>query len=248
MLSMIPRLHVGGFGNGNAEQVREAFRELRMKLDFAYGSARPLVVAVTSPSAAEGKTFVSANLASSFADLGRRTILVDGDTRRGKLHEVLNRPRKPGLTDFLMGNGSHRVIQDTDNDKLHFIGLGTRTQSSPELLNTSQMQGLLAGLKRRYEVVIFDCPPLGAGSDAFILGAHTGSVLVVLRSGATVKDMAVAKLDPFLRMPVRILGAVLNDFRPKLGQGYYKYYSQYLPGYEANVEETVGEEAGVAGE
>jgi capsular exopolysaccharide synthesis family protein len=247
MLGTIPRLRQGGFGDGNATAVREAFRELRMKLDFAYGAAKPLVVAVTSPAAAEGKTFVSANLASSFADLGRRTILVDGDTRRGKLHEVLGRSRKPGLTDFLMGNSSRRVIQDTDNAKLHFVGFGSRTPSSPELLNSSHMQGLLAGLKRRYEVVIIDCPPLGAGSDAFILGAHAGSVLVVLRSGTTVKDMAVAKLDSFLRMPVRILGAVLNDFRPNLGQGYYKYYSHYLPGYETGSEEEVEEQVAVSG-
>ena len=152
------------------------------------------------------------------------------------------------MVDFLTGNASQRIIQDTDNPKLHFIGFGSRSQSSPELLNSSHMQGLLAGLKRRYEVVIFDCPPLGAGSDAFIIGAHAGSVLVVLRSGTTVKDMAIAKLDSFLRMPVRILGAVLNDFRPRTGQGYYKYYSHYLPGYETGAEEEVREGAGVSGE
>ena len=81
---------------------------------------------------------------------------------------------------------------------------------------------------------------MAAGSDAFILGAHAGSVLMVLRSGTTNKDLAAAQIDSFLRLPVRMLGAVLNDFRPQVGQGYYRYYSHYLPGYETS-EESAGE-------
>ena len=77
---------------------------------------------------------------------------------------------------------------------------------------------------------------MAAGSDAFVLGAHTGNVLTILRSGSTNKELAAAKMDSFLRLPVRMLGAVLNDFTPQIGQGYYKYYSNYLPGYEASEE------------
>ena len=215
-----------------------------MKIDFAFGATRPMLLSVTSPAAAEGKTFVSANLANAFADLGRKTILIDGDTRRGDLHHVLNLDRKPGLTDFLMNGGTHKIIQNTENPNLHFVGFGSRTASSPELLNSSNMQSFLAGLKRRYEVIILDSPPLAAGSDAFILAAHAGSVLTVLRSGSTNKDLAAAKMESFLRLPVRVLGAVLNDFSPQLGQGYYRYYSHYLPGYESSEEEETGAEVG----
>jgi capsular exopolysaccharide synthesis family protein len=243
-LGAIPRYRRGTVSGDNSEELREAFRDLRMKLDFAFGAARPLVISVTSPSEGEGKTFVSANLANAFADLGRRTVLVDGDTRRGDLHHVMGRDRKPGLTDFLMNGGSHKVIQSTENPKLNFVGFGSRTSSSPELLNSSNMQNFLAGLKRRYEVIIFDSPPMAAGSDPFVLGAHTGNVVIVLRSGSTHKELAAAKMESFLRLPVRILGAVLNDFAPQIGQGYYRYYSHYLPGYEASDEEQ--EEAGVA--
>jgi capsular exopolysaccharide synthesis family protein len=245
-LGAIPRYRRGSVGGDNSEELREAFRDLRMKLDFAFGAARPLVISITSPSEGEGKTFVSANLANAFADLGRRTVLVDGDTRRGDLHHVMGRDRKPGLTDFLMNGGSHKVIQSTENPKLHFVGFGSRTASSPELLNSSNMQNFLAGLKRRYEVIIFDSPPMAAGSDPFVLGAHTGNVVMVLRSGSTNKELAAAKMESFLRLPVRMLGAVLNDFAPQLGQGYYRYYSHYLPGYEASDEEET-EEASVSG-
>jgi Mrp family chromosome partitioning ATPase len=165
-----------------------------------------------------------------------KTVRVDGDTRRGDLHHILERKRKPGLTDFLMNGRSHQIIQETDNPKLHFVGFGSRTTASPELVNSSQMQALMASLKRRYEVVIFDSPPMAAGSAAFILGAHAGNVLMVLRSGTTNKGLAAAQLESFLRLPVRLLGAVLNDFTPQIGQGYYRYYSHYLPGYEASEE------------
>jgi tyrosine-protein kinase Etk/Wzc len=246
-LATIPRYRRGAIGGDNSEEIREAFRDLRMKIDFAFGATRPLILSITSPSEGEGKTFVSANLANAFADLGRKTILVDGDTRRGDLHHILERNRKPGLTDFLMNGRSHQIIQETDNPKLHFVGFGSRTTTSPELVNSSQMQALMASLKRRYEVVILDCPPMAAGSDAFILGAHAGSVLMVLRSGTTDKGLAAVQLESFLRLPVRLLGAVLNDFTPQLGQGHYRYYSHYLPGYEAS-DETEEEEVVVAGE
>ena len=65
---------------------------------------------------------------------------MDGDTRRGDLHHILERNRKPGLTDFLMNGESHQIVQETDNPKLHFVGFGSRTSSSPELLTSSQMQ------------------------------------------------------------------------------------------------------------
>ena len=236
-LATIPRYRPASVGRDNAEQIREAFRDLRMKIDYAFGATRPLLLSITSPSEGEGKTFVSANLATAFADLGRKTILVDGDTRRGDLHHIIGRDRKPGLTDFLMNGSNHQVIQETDNPKLHFIGFGTRTPTSPELLTSSQMQSLLAGLKRRYEVIIIDSPPLAAGSDAYVLGAHAGSVLTVLRSGTTNRGLAAVQMESFLRLPVRLLGAVLNDFTPQLGQGQYRYYSHYLPGYEASSEE-----------
>ena len=91
------------------------------------------------------------------------------------------------------------------------------------------MSELLASLRSQYGVVIVDSPPLGAGVDAFSLGTMTGHILLVLRTGLTDREMAEAKLDVIDRLPIRIVGAVLNGIR---GGGVYKYYSYYLPGYE----------------
>lgn len=241
ILGVIPRIRVGR--KGNAPQVREAFRELRLHVEYAYGSGAPLMIAVTSPTEEEGKTTVSANLAMAFAGLGRKTLLIDGDTRRGDLHSLLACDRKPGLTDYLRGSGD--VVQETNQANLSLISSGSRDSRSPDMLSSNRMLSLAAAIKQRYEVVIFDCPPLMAGGDAFVLGAHAGNVLMVVRSGSSRKDLTAAKLDDFLRLPVRILGAVLNDASPKNSFGAYAYYGDYLPGYEAQDEEEEPVEATV---
>jgi capsular exopolysaccharide synthesis family protein len=236
ILGLVPRLEIGR--KENSTQVFEAFRDIRMRCEFAHGAVRPIVIAVTSADAGEGKTFVSGNLAISFAQLGRATLVIDGDTRRGDLHELFDRERKPGLTELLEGKARSSVIRRTQHENLDLLTSGSRRAASPELLSSGRMQQMLASLKPRYDVIIIDCPPMAAGADAFVLGAHAGNVMIVLRSGATHKDLAKGKLETFLRLPVRILGGVLNDLKAgEGGYGSYKYYSYYLPDYVTRQDE-----------
>ncbi len=137
LLGVIP--HLKGAGNGNATAdaapVVEALRGVRLNMVHSFGAGGPLVVTITSPGAGDGKSFVASNLALAFADGGHRTLLIDGDTRRGGLHRALNANRKPGLTDLLMGRLSQAdAIQETPYHSLHFLGCGTRTPEAPELL------------------------------------------------------------------------------------------------------------------
>lgn len=238
VLGAVPRVQARK--KRNADVVLESFREIRMRVQYAYGSARPLVVAVTSSEAGEGKTFVTANLAITFAQLGRKTLVIDADTRRGDMHDLFEMDRKPGLTDLFRRDVEGSAIKETQHENLHFLPCGSRYSDSPDMLSTGDMQELLAAAKRRYDVILIDSPPMAAGSDAFILGAHAGSVVVVLRSGSTHKELARAKLEAFYRLPVRLLGAVLNDVDPGTAYGAYRYYSYYLPGYEAGDEEPRG--------
>jgi polysaccharide biosynthesis transport protein len=218
---------------------KEAFRELRTNLIYAYGSAGPVLVTVSSGGMGEGKTFITAHLGLSFAELGRRTLIVDADTRRGDLHHVLGGRRKPGLTDLLRSAASWEdCLQVTETKFLHFIGSGTQVASSPELLSSPRMGSLFTALRKRYDVILVDSPPVGAGADPLVLSCVTGHFLLVVRSGSTNKEFTQAKLEPLGRLPVRLLGAVLNDFQPELLSSYHaRYYSSYLAGYEAGSEE-----------
>ena len=241
ILGAVPRVRGNGAAAGDATQVVEALRGVRLNLAHAYGSAGPLMVTISSPGSGDGKSFLSSNLALAFADAGHRTLLIDGDIRRGALHRVMNQGRKPGLTDFLSGKATReQILRSTSYPQLTFVPCGTRTQAGPELLGSAAMRDLIAGMRAHYSVIIVDSPPLGAGIDPFVLGTLTGNMMVVLRTGVTDREMAEAKLDVLDRLPIRVLGAVLNDVREGGSYRYYSY-SYYISGYEATDEE--GDEA-----
>lgn len=237
ILGSIPRIEAGKGRRGvvNAAQALEAFRELRIHVGFAYGSAGPITLAITSPSEGEGKSLISSNLAVAFSEVGRRTLLVDGDTRRGDAHRLLGRERSPGLIDYLRERTGEDIIQATDHPNLDFIGSGSRGVSTPELLASPRMAYFIGTLKRTYDVIIVDCPPLASGGDPLILGSLTGNLAVVIRTGSTEKALAQAKLDQLSRLPIRILGAILNDVSER--DQYHSYYGSYLPSYEPIPEE-----------
>ncbi len=222
----------------NVSEVVESFRLIRLNLGHTYGAAGPVVIAITSPAGEEGKSFVTANLALAFADLGRRTLTIDGDVRRGRIHQLLGGLRKPGLTDYLVGRVSlQQVVQPTGFRGLDRISSGTRRRAGPELLQSSAMAELMAEARSRYDVVLVDTPPIGVGADALALGTLTGNVVIVLRTGETNREMTEAKLDMLERLPIRLLGAILNDVPDQRAYRAYKYSYSYLPGYEAVDEE-----------
>ncbi|MEO9034116.1 MAG: CpsD/CapB family tyrosine-protein kinase, partial [Gemmatimonadaceae bacterium] len=190
-------------------------------------------LAVSSPSPGEGKSLISANLAMSFADAGLRTVLVDGDTRRGTIHEMFGIAVSPGLTDYLASNASIQDIsRATAQDKLTVIPCGIRHRANPELLTSPLLVTLVDQLKAEYDVVIFDTPPLAAGIDAYSIAVAAGSLALVLRVGQTERRMAAAKMRMFERLPVDLVGAVLNGIE---FQGEYEYYG-YVGGYAADEE------------
>jgi capsular exopolysaccharide synthesis family protein len=237
ILGVIPHLKAAGNGAGarHAGPVVEAVRGIRMNVMHAYGAAGPLVVTVTSPGSGDGKSFVAANLALSFANAGQHVLLIDGDSRRGSLHRVLKAQRKPGLTDYLAGRVSRaELVTETSFARLHFIGCGTRSKDAPELLGSPEMMQLMTSLRSSYRVIIVDSPPLGAGVDAYALSTWTGNLVLVLRTGATDRELTEAKLEVLDRLPVRVLGAVLNAVKE---WSVYRYYAYYLPGYEHEEEE-----------
>jgi capsular exopolysaccharide synthesis family protein len=232
VLGSIPRIEAarGRRGVLNAAQALEAFRELRIHVGFAHGAAGPITLTVTSPAAGEGKSLIASNLAVAFAEVGRRTLLIDGDTRRGDAHRLLGRERAPGLTDYLRERSGDDIIQATDHENLDFLGCGTRGVSTPELLASPRMAYFMGTLKRTYDVIIVDSPPLASGGDPLILSSLTGNLAVVIRTGSTEKALTRAKLDQLSRLPMRILGVILNDV--SASDSYHTYYTSYLPGYE----------------
>ena len=241
----IKRVRGGDPDPEEAAQVIEAFRTIRMSITNSYAGTGPIMFTISSPGAGDGKSLVSSNLALSFAEAGYRTVLVDGDTRRGQLHAMFGANRRPGLLDYLGGDAPlESVLRGSTHEKLTLIPCGTRRHRGPELLHSQAMLQLITDLRERFDVIIVDSPPLGAGVDPFVLGAATGNMVVVLRTGATDRKMAEAKLKLLERLPIRPLGAVLNDIR---AQGVYRYYT-YLYGYTTSEDDEMPRLAPQVGE
>jgi capsular exopolysaccharide synthesis family protein len=237
ILGAVPHMTTKGKTGKRAQEsaaFQEALRDIRMNVAYAYGIASPMVLTISSSGPADGKSFVSSNLARSFAESGHRTLLIDADLRRGELHRRFGVSRKPGLTDCLSGVADvDRIIQQTQFPKLDLVTSGTRKHDAPELLGGPATAPLFGEFRSRYDVIICDSPPLSAGIDPFLLSALSGSLLLVVRTGVSVREVIESKLAVLGRMPVRILGAVLNDV-PR--SAVYGYYSSYVPGYDTSDE------------
>ena len=212
-----------------ASQLVESFRSLSLTVRSAFDGIGPVVLTVSSPGPGDGKSFVSANLGMALADGGYRTVVIDGDIRRGALHSVFApASQTPGLTDYLAGEAVlGEVLRPTSHPGLFLVPCGRRRRNGPELLAGEGMVNLLRDLRQQFDAIICDSAPLGAGIDPFALGVATGAMLIVLRTGETDRKLAQAKLEVLDRMPVRVLGTVLND----IGESpQFKYY-YYLEGY-----------------
>src|SRR5436853_356762 len=244
ILGAVPHIRAGARPERSGRRVRppedvavvvEALRGVCLNLVYTHGAVAPLVVTITSPGAGDGKSFLAANLGHTFAEAGHRTLLIDGDLRRGVLHRRLGARRRPGVSDFLRGEVPlEAIVQATPYPSFSLIGCGTRAYNAPELLGSQTMSQLFTTLRPNYDVILVDSPPLSAGVDPLILGTLTGHLVVVLRTGFSHRDVAAAKLEVLQRLPVRLLGAILNAVPAGEAD---RYYSYYLPGYEAQDEE-----------
>jgi capsular exopolysaccharide synthesis family protein len=234
ILGAVPALRSGRMGPEDMALAVESFRSIQLALMHTSENGGPLAVTFTSPGASDGKSFVTSNLAIAFADMGHRTLVIDGDVRRGSMHRLLGTRHKPGLTDYLAGKVSRgEVIQQTQYPMLQVIGCGSRGEAGPKLLGSPTMRELMRDLRPDYDVILVDSPPLGACVDPMILGTLTRNLVLVLRTGSTDRSLAESKLDMLDRLPIRVVGAILNDVSQG---GQYRYYS-YMSGYEILEEE-----------
>jgi len=243
ILGAVPHVHRGN-GNGRAHAENddtgavEALRGIRLNVQHAYGAAGPVLITVTSPGRGDGKSFITSNLALAFAQVGYRTLLIDGDVRCGGLHRLMKGARRPGLTDVLANQvTSDQVVQITPYPELSFIGAGSRLHRGPELLCSEGLPRLITAMRPHYDAILVDSPPLAAGVDPCALATVTGSLLVVLRTGVTDRMIAEAKVELLRGLPIRVLGVVLNDVRPGVA---YSYYAYSLEGYSVREEDPDG--------
>jgi len=167
--------------------ISEQFRSLRTNI-MSLSPEKPIrAFLVTSSLRGEGKTVTSANLAMVFSqDVEQKTILIDSDLRKPNIHRVFGVPREPGLSEILTGKVSlEHFTAKPRVDNLYIIPAGHAPANPSELLNSSQMQKLIADLRCQFQWMIFDIAPILAVTDAGVLGRHLDGSLMVVRAGRT---------------------------------------------------------------
>jgi capsular exopolysaccharide synthesis family protein len=206
----------------------ERFRTLRSRL-YQIADKQPIRrLLVTSSVAAEGKTFVAANLGQSCVRQPNRSVLlIDADLRCPRLHLSLGAPVSPGLTDYLRGETDEaQIIQVGPEESLCFVPAGSQVPNAGELLHSERMRQFLDNMSRIFDWVIVDSPPALAVHDASMLADMCDGVIFVVRAGATDSDIAERAIAEFREK--NLLGVVLNRVEKSdtYGEYYYDYSSE----------------------
>ena len=209
----------------------EAYRVLRTNIMFSRKDDKLNSIVVVSAGAGEGKSTTTLNLATVFAQAGDRVLVVDSDLRRPTLHKLLRVGNSVGLTNYLLKqNTLEEVIQTTSVPTLHLMASGKLPSSSLSILNSSQMKDMIAELKRRYDFVFFDSPPILGVSDASILASEMDMVIQVIQYRRYPQPMNIRAKQSIEKVGGKLIGIALNNINMSQDESYY-YYSGYYHNY-----------------
>jgi capsular exopolysaccharide synthesis family protein len=206
----------------------EAFRGVRTSVMYSVVDHPPRTMLVTSLRQQEGKTSVSTNCAISLAQLGSGDVLlIDADMRHPNMHEILEVPQSPGLSDFLAGGTElSGVIKAARIPGLYVMPAGAVPANPSELLCSHRFAEALTALHERFAHIVIDTPPILGISDSLVIARHVEGVILVLRHGRSSRDAAQRAVQMLESVRARILGVVLNyvDARTAYGDGGGAYY------------------------
>ena len=206
----------------------EAIRGLRTSLHFAMmeGSNNRLVI--TGPSPAIGKSFMASNLAAICAQAGQKVVVVDGDMRKGHVHEAFKQDSHNGLSEVLSGKLEFaQAVKTSEVEGLSWVSRGSAPPNPSELLMQARFTEFLDYLSEHFDLVIIDTPPILAVTDAAIIGKQCGTTLMVVRFGQnTPKEIQIAE-NRLATGGVTVKGTILNAMEKKAATsyGYYGYYN-----------------------
>ena len=209
--------------------IAEAFRTIRTNLLFSSPDIEKKRMLITSALPQEGKTVLAANLAITFAQMGKKVLLVDSDLRRPRVHNLFNLKRSFGLSDLLVGKESS--IKNTQISGLKIITSGTLPPNPAELLASQKMRDFIEKAKDSFNTIIFDSPPLLSVTDAAELAPLSDGVVLIVKAGSTPIPVIQRGIQQVSEVGARVLGCVLNNVDFEKEHYYYSHYQYYCQYY-----------------
>ena len=239
ILAWIPQIEGMEGGNKDFEFIvakkpdasaSEAYRALRTRIKFSRLDKDMLkTILITSPISQEGKTTTSINLAGSFAQANYKTIIIDADLRKPRIHSVFNQKRYPGFTDYFFGQATFQeILRKSEVNNLFYITAGTIPPNPSEILSSTQMESFLEKLKNDFDYIIIDSPPVIAVTDSEIISSLVDGTLLVVSANNTEMELMEKAVQLLSHEHSSFIGVLLNNFTYRSGYGsYYKYYYYY---------------------
>jgi len=217
--------------------IRESFGALRTNLLYTSSDGeRSSIFAITSDLEASGKSMIISNIAISFAQIGKKVLLVDADMRCPVIENYFNYDaERTGLSEYLSGQVHNReeYIYPSEYESLDILGSGKIPPNPSDLVLNPRFSELLEGLKAEYDYILVDFPPIGVCSDAVAISKIVTGYIMVVRSEYSKEPSTIAAIQALRSVEGNIVGVVLNDVNAKRGgrYGYYRsgynYYHKY---------------------
>jgi capsular exopolysaccharide synthesis family protein len=210
--------------------ISESYRSLRTNVAYASVDKKIKSLLISSSQPGEGKSTTTANLAIAFAQLRKKTLLVDADLRKPVQHNVFDHPRGPGLSDYLIGEVAdvNSIVHKTKIENLYVLTAGALPPNPSELLGSDKMSQLVEHLEQEWDMVLFDSPPIVAVTDASMISSELDAIALVVKAGVTEKSAIDRALDTIRNVKAPLIGAILNSAsQQSLGGKYAYYYSYY---------------------
>jgi capsular exopolysaccharide synthesis family protein len=225
LLAIIPKEHPG-----TEKAVKEAYQSLRTNLLFSRRSKTANALLVTSAGPQEGKSRTIANLARTFANAGERVVLLDCDLRRPTLHNILGLDRDRGITNYILssdGEDWRLYAKKTEIPNLHVVTCGPIPPNPPDIFGHERFQTLLGELRKNFDWVFIDSPPVISLTDSMILSTKADMIAFVIKHNENDKDLIRRCVGELRKVNQYVVGAVLNHV--DLDRSHYKDY--YYMGY-----------------
>lgn len=205
--------------------ISEAFRSLRTNIQYANIDKNIKSILLTSTVQKEGKSTISSNLAYTMAESGKKTLLIDCDMRKPRVHKMFSIPNVEGLTNILMGESinSDVIYKMVGADNLYILPSGPIPPNPSELLGSNKMKEFINKLKETFDMIIIDSPPIILVTDAAIVSTIVDGTILVIEAGETKIDEAQYSKEVLDKLGSKILGVVLNKI-PMNENEYYQYY------------------------
>lgn len=213
--------------------VKEAYNAIRTNLLFTQQGEKCPIFVVTSPTANNGKTINSINLAVSFAQMGKRTLLIDADMRNPTIHRMFSISVKNGLSEILAGLTDNISVSKTDVENLSVLTAGKIPPNPAELLSSARMDKLLEFVKEHYDCVFIDTPPINLVTDSTIFAQKVTGFIVIVKTDTTNTHDVKTTVTNIEQIDGNILGFILNDVNSEKKK-YYSYYRKYNYNYSYN--------------